>query len=366
MSSDGRHRVDIDGNERLLELDALRGIAACVVVSHHLRYMFHMAPPRFLLRPLFAGRPAVVIFFSLSGFVLSLAYWRGRAISYPRFLIRRFFRIYLPYAAAVLIAVLIAKPLLFSNLPLTPWFYWTWHSPLTADVVARQLILISTDSRINTAFWSLRYEMELSLVFPLLCVLIPKIRVGGALLLGVLCVLFWYSVRTLPAHEDLKEFGRTLEWSSCFIFGALLALKRFEISRFYERLTGYARFGILFVALAGLCTTSDAVLIPCSCLIIVVAQHGVAKRMLRTSVPEYLGRISYSVYLLHGTILFATFTLLYGKIPFYALVSLYLVVTFTTSHIFNRVVEEPFDRLGKRLTRKSHQSVESPLLSVRN
>ena len=72
------------------------------------------------------------------------------------------------------------------------------------------------------------------------------------------------------------------------------------------------------------------------------------------------------MYLLHGTVLFAAFILLYGKIPFYALVALYLVVTFTTSHIFNRVVEEPFDRLGKRLTRKSHKSVESPLLSVRN
>ena len=39
VSSDGRHRADIGGNERLLELDALRGIAACVVVSHHIRYM---------------------------------------------------------------------------------------------------------------------------------------------------------------------------------------------------------------------------------------------------------------------------------------------------------------------------------------
>jgi peptidoglycan/LPS O-acetylase OafA/YrhL len=42
------------------------------------------------------------------------------------------------------------------------------------------------------------------------------------------------------------------------------------------------------------------------------------------------------------------------------------VVTFTTSHIFNRVVEEPFDQLGKRLTRRSHKPVESSLMSVRN
>ena len=53
-----------------------------------------------------AGREAVVFFFVLSGFVLSVPYAGPRAPRYGKFLAKRMCRIYPPFAAAVLISML--------------------------------------------------------------------------------------------------------------------------------------------------------------------------------------------------------------------------------------------------------------------
>jgi peptidoglycan/LPS O-acetylase OafA/YrhL len=66
--------------KRLIELDALRGIAAFIVVLHHawlslpnrpewLQWLLETTP----LRPIAMGRQAVLFFFVLSGFVLTRA-----------------------------------------------------------------------------------------------------------------------------------------------------------------------------------------------------------------------------------------------------------------------------------------------------
>jgi peptidoglycan/LPS O-acetylase OafA/YrhL len=347
------------GRGRIFELDALRGIAACVVMLSHYRHMFEMESPRLFLRPFFAGRAAVVLFFSLSGFVLSLSFWHGRTISYPRFILRRLFRIYLPYVAACLIAVVVGKHFLFSRLPLTPWFYETWHSELNSNVILKQIFTMSTDAKINTAFWSIRYEMELSLVFPLLCALLSKIGSPASVLLGLACEVFglWLSH---AVSAPMAELGTTIKWSSCFIFGAVLAKRRVEILDWYSKLHPIFHTGILLFGIVGLFSVRDVTMIPCSCAVIVAVQSGLTRRILRSPVPEYLGRISYSLYLLHGTVLFAFFILFYGKISSSLICVVYLLTAFGVSHLFNRYAEEPLDRLGKLITRKPRRHATTP------
>ncbi|MGH7001396.1 MAG: acyltransferase family protein, partial [Stellaceae bacterium] len=80
--------------ERLPSLDSLRGIAALTVVIHHTLTtlpafwaVYTGAPASRLARImafsplhlLWDGHQAVLVFFVLSGFVLSLPYWQGRA-----------------------------------------------------------------------------------------------------------------------------------------------------------------------------------------------------------------------------------------------------------------------------------------------
>ena len=106
-------RPDAISHERLPSLDALRGMASLVVVVSHCYLLIPEARratldaswASYLLLPLYNGSAAVVVFFVLSGFVLSLPSWRGSVPSYPRFVVRRFCRIYLPFAASILLAL---------------------------------------------------------------------------------------------------------------------------------------------------------------------------------------------------------------------------------------------------------------------
>ena len=106
---------------RYEELDSLRGIAAVtVVMSHVLRVFPSIENDTYILgygeminlikhtpmRIIFAGYEAVILFFILSGFVLSLPFYLNKNQKYSNYLIKRFFRIYIPYISVVIITLL--------------------------------------------------------------------------------------------------------------------------------------------------------------------------------------------------------------------------------------------------------------------
>jgi peptidoglycan/LPS O-acetylase OafA/YrhL len=258
-----------------------------------------------------------------------------------------------PYAGAVLVALMVARPLLFSHLPLTPWFQHTWQEPLTPELIARQFFSISTSPTINTAFWSLRYEMEMSLVFPAVCWAIQRMPTWLALLLTMALEKAGF---LLLAHSRVglwQAWSDTLIFASCFVYGALLARERDALGRLYARTPRWIKMAVLVLALAGYYGERESVLPFAASAAIVFARYSRAAQWLDTPLPEYLGRISYSMYLLHATMLWATLILLYGKVPLLALVLIYAGATFAVSHVFCLGVEEPAMRLGKRLTNRA-------------
>jgi peptidoglycan/LPS O-acetylase OafA/YrhL len=347
---------------RILALDALRGLAALSVVFIHFHAAFlPLDNLHWYFLPLFAGQP-VTLFFVLSGYVLSIPYWLGRQVSYPAFLVRRFFRIYVPYAGAVLVAVLIASHLLYSHLPLMPWFQRTWQTPLTLGLIASQLFLVSTSPAINTAFWSLRYEMEMSVVFPAVCWAISRLRPWGTLLVTIAIAKAGFILFNHPEHPLWQESGNTLINGSCFLYGALLAWKSEVIAKWYYKTPRWLKCICMGLVVAGYYANKASVAPLACCGVLVFAQYSRVSRLLDTAIPEYLGRISYSLYLLHATVLWATLILLYGKVPFVALSLIYGVATFAISHLFCILVEEPAMRFGKRVTARK-QDVPHPTVS---
>ena len=126
---------------RLEELDSLRGLAALtVVISHHLIVLpvffnptnWHGHIPVNILKYtplhlLFAGHEAVILFFVLSGFVLSLPFHANKQGPYASFVIRRICRIYLPYIVSVAAAVIMCRLLSRGGIPeLSPWLNLRW------------------------------------------------------------------------------------------------------------------------------------------------------------------------------------------------------------------------------------------------
>jgi len=153
------------------ELDAVRGLAAFAVILCHFYNLWDPSAlnpaARILVEKvfilLFNGRSSVILFFLLSGFVLTLPYKRGNELPYRTFVLRRLARIYVPYLAALVLAIA-ADWRFHQPMQVSPWFSKTWTAPLTWPLILQHILLVGNYdiAQINTAFWSLAVEIRLS------------------------------------------------------------------------------------------------------------------------------------------------------------------------------------------------------------
>ena len=213
---------------------------------------------------------------------------------------------------------------------------------------------MAPDAKLNTAFWSLRYEVEMSILFPLICLFMRgrKFWANAAFCVGV------YGLGTLVRKEDASQ---TLLFAGTFILGAILSLYKENLKAYYHRLTVMQKFAVLTAGLVFYFLSERKILdrrhlsvggtsIGAGIFIILAINSTRAQKILLHAVPEYLGRISYSLYLVHGTVLFALINLLYGRMPTALIFVVYSVVALLFAHLFCLWVEEPAMRLGKKLT----------------
>ena len=177
---------------RIAPLDSLRGLAALIVVFHHCLVTFppfwevYQHPVKPGLYRLFGNTPLhllwdgpefVLVFFTLSGFVLSLPFWGDHPLGYKPFVIRRILRIYPPYLAAVTIGMILMS--LLSHGPLTGLSDWTtqfWSHPLDWKTIGDHVFLMASagNNYIDTPVWSLVVEMHASLLFPLMILALER------------------------------------------------------------------------------------------------------------------------------------------------------------------------------------------------
>ena len=143
---------------RLHELDALRGVAAVSVVLHHSALISPVIQDNTRadgltavnvakyspLHALFAGNPAVIVFFVLSGLVLALPFAEGRGDGYRAFIVKRILRLWPPYVVAVAAAFLLAATIGAGGVSgMSEWFDEKWRDPITAAAIAGHASLIT-------------------------------------------------------------------------------------------------------------------------------------------------------------------------------------------------------------------------------
>lgn len=348
------------GGRRIYQLDALRGLAAVTVVAHHTRVVEHGPIPPWYLAPLFAGPQAVSLFFVLSGFVLSLPYVRGRSQPYNIYAVRRITRIYLPFALAAALSIAISLPFHKEHLPLSPWFQGQWRCSVTWQTVGAQMCMWPTEC-FNTALWSIWYEMQLSLLMPLIMKAMLRWN-SGLILIGTLSAAFLKL--SLIQHMNIYfRLGYTLQIGSLFVLGAFLSMHEGRLRSLLRSARGHvwwifatslflffnypSRFSTRFLVRSWLVEGVGAAGI----LICSLEMKPLAK-ILRHGAAEYLGRISFSLYLLHSIFVLSLFDLLYGKLPTAAIYLAIATLSFASAHIFCVFVEEPCIQLARRVGRR--------------
>lgn len=359
---------------RFLELDSLRGMGASAVFLGHFALICNATGwfdriDRSPLRVVIAGHEAVMLFFILSGFVLSIPLTRERAPSYGLFLLKRFCRLYLPYAAAILIAA-ICDLYLYSTTPTGDTFIdHTWSTRPTLVLIAGHLLTTTrSTTQLNVAIWSLLYEIRVSMVFPLLLWLVRRVR--PAILLAV-CAVLSGGLPLIRHGNFMMSFFISPTYVALFACGILLWLHLSEVTSFLARIGRRGRGTILLLSLV--CLLGPHVLILWSGrpapqtvlqlqdyvigagaagIMACAIQPGRFRDFLHSPILVRIGALSYSIYLVHPTVLFVLIRLFYGKFPFYYLWPVYLVGVYIVSEIFHRFVDQPSVMLGRRVGKR--------------
>ncbi len=371
---------------RFIELDALRGLAALLVVLHHLRLLWETdaeSTSRGLRRLLSslnpAGNASVILFFVLSGFVLSLPAISGRPQSYLTFVIRRVFRIYVPYLVALATAVAGAY-WLHGIITGSVWFHAMWSEPVDWRLVLQHVLFIGAynTAQFDNPIWSLVHEMRISLIFPLLCAVVLRLKSKWSFAVGLAMSAFAGLLQKPPLMVEWPT-AVTVHYAGLFVFGITLARERNYLGAWFLRRPG--RFiavliGLTMPFLALLWLDSygssksietvlphasnyirDWIIALCAGgLMIVSISSAACKRVLSWAPIHFLGEVSYSLYLWHVIVLLYCVHLLYGKIPLPAILLLVLVLSLAVSWCSYHWIEKPSMELGRKLSGPRRQS----------
>lgn len=344
--------------QRYEQLDSLRGIAAVSVMIFHIMTVsglyttygaFIFLTPLFLLM---SGRAAVIFFFLLSGFVLATMYEGQRAPTYLNFISRRFIRLYIPYISALILSVLM-HIVVHQN----PF--------LTKPLVLGHLFMIGifNTQTMDPVVWSLDQEMRISLIFPLLIYGLHKLKIKRMMWVVsfLACVGIEMHVMNPEANFYVNVYD-TLLYSWIFVLGAALADRRDELIAWYRKITFSLKWYLALVTLfiygwANVLLANDMglfgylfsyVLIALAAAYFIIAalgSEGIKKNLLIRPF-HFLGRISYSLYLVHFLVFVAVFAWL-KNLPLIGNGIITIIVSLLVSALFFRVIESPSIRWSR-------------------
>jgi len=347
-------RAEGQAGPRLEGLDALRGLAALVVVFSHTLHIL----PQFGTRPwhgpetwltatlkhtplftLVDGHAAVMLFFVLSGLVLGRQMLSPRAPGYVVFAAKRFARLYPPYAAALLLSAALQWGLGVAA-PHGPsaWLADNWTDAPSPQVVLDYALMLGNSVALDNPVWSLDYEMRLSLLFPLL--LLP-LRRGFPRLAMVCALALLFGGEALaqqgPGGLSLLA-GRTACYAGMFLGGAVLGTLA---SRLGQARGLAAPLALLAWAVLWLNWRDSLMALGAGLLIAASLLPGPLARLCATGFARFLGRISYSLYLVHVPVLMALLAATAGWLPQGAAMVLVPPAAVLAGWVFYRLVELP-------------------------
>lgn len=342
---------------RVEQLDGLRGIFSVLVVAHH-----HNAFKDSIFYDNFFVKNSdlfVDFFFVLSGFVIALNYYNriDTGADFFQFLKKRFIRLYplLFYTEIVFLIFNIAGD--FSSYKNADNLGWAYYLSTVTDTLTfmGSTPVFGSWMGLNYPAWSISAEMISYIVFGLVLWFLPKYKIISFILITLLCAAF-----ILHRGEYLLAYDYGfIRGIFCFCLGIFtykvlnkqtLRLSLLEIP--------FLLFLVIFMYVAHHYHLnlwklvfpfyfSAGVIIFCS-------SSGIVTRLLLSEPFQYLGKISYSIYLNHAivlillnVILFRIFSLPQTE-PMIGF-SLLLSITFTIiySHFTYTWIENKFSKYLK-------------------
>jgi peptidoglycan/LPS O-acetylase OafA/YrhL len=301
-------------------LTPLRGIAAIMVAIYHFNgVVANFVNPRhtFLIQKCYL---MVDLFIVMSGFIMLHVYGHQfrHAIGkkdFFSFMGARFARVY---------------PLHFVTLAISVATFYGLHqppSPINNPAAIPTHLLLLHSFGIHTIFtwnvpsWSISAEWWAYVLFPFLGIVLGKAKNNGAIILSAISLVIYISIVYFLPRPNPMVPGLYMPHNLdiTYDYGYLRGLAGFMAGMVtyiaFQQKRGAGFFNNDFVALASIVApvlllhfgANDLLLIPSFMLLVLAIannQKGIHKILLLKPL-QYVGNISYSIYLVHGLLLFS-------------------------------------------------------------
>jgi peptidoglycan/LPS O-acetylase OafA/YrhL len=344
---------------RIQSIDGLRGVAALLVVLFHLHEAVSRTATDWLWYPIDwiarNGDKGVDIFFVISGFVIAMSVSKGaRTVGYfGRFILRRSIRLDPPYWSTILLELVL--------LHLTLRFFPEYRVVLPTGPQLLSHFFYLQDllgyGNIVLGFWTLCYEVQFYGLFVGLIVLrhyVPPVLQSTrwtALFAGGLFLLSLWVRFISPGSTP---HGLFIDHWYQFFIGTLTYFSISEPRRLKLLYLVWAALAVVLVS------TSASLLhllpIGVSAWLVLAARDVRWGRLLSVRPLQFLGVISYSLYLYHGCVGWRFVSLIQKLLPgrwsSATAIAVYLAgigVSILFSALMWRFIERPCLRLSQRI-----------------
>ncbi len=364
--------------KRFDQLDSIRGLAALIVFFNHILLILPSFAGEITSDNIFtdllkntpfsivwAGEAAVLMFFVLSGFVLSLSFYSKKQPIIPYYL-KRIIRLYIPYVGSIIIATVLYFMFYSGSISVaSDWFNLQWGSKVNLRTFLDHIVFIGNydTHALNPPIWSLVHEMRISLLFPLVMVLVIKFRWKSFFIACGLSI-FGFLMSVLTGGGNINYFI-TLYYVAFFMLGSLLAMYKEYFIKWYSRVSLVVKIScgilsLLLITYPHWCLTNVKILhvqiinnwiIVCGALLVLGISLASSRviRFLSWKPIAHLGKISFSFYLLHFLVILSVSHLILSKTNLLLVSLLSFALTYMLSTIYYKLVEVPSIRLVRKI-----------------
>ena len=354
----------------------LRGIAALlVVISHSLRatqdtYLSKDEPVNWIWLKVFdLGTFGVLLFFTLSGTTLYLSHTsRASKLNVFPFYIKRFFRIWPAFALSLLVYFVFS------------FAFREFYGVATGNWIERQFLQVPTPTDFltyltlsfnisgqpglfNNAYWSLPVEFQYYLLFPIMILLIPKLKSLSPILMGV--ALYMVFKLDLGIFKDQRVFMLGFTFCGGVFLGYIYRKYELRLNQYIGTITFVFLFVSASIVSNGFVEIPDLPVISNIWVMLGLIALSVVASILFAEVklPRILtsqlykmGEYSYSLYLYHNLLIgCAVLLLIYFSVTdsvqrYFMVITFGGFVSLYVAHLSYKYIELPFMRMGSRLS----------------
>jgi peptidoglycan/LPS O-acetylase OafA/YrhL len=360
---------------KFLVLDSFRGICAILVVLFHIRVLGSITEISFVRQSYYF----VEFFFVLSGFVIAHSSIYKNSYNFSSFITRRIFRIF-PLHLFMLIGFLIYELLKYQTFLNGRNFETIFFNELAIlNTIFLNITLVMTwfnTYSINGPAWSISVEFAMYIIFAVMLSFTSSKKYTSLLtiflfLLGSLLLIKGFGGDDNKLFRGLSSFfGGILTYTLFIKYKHIFEIKKNSIFTLLE-------VCLITILIFLISIRFEQKFVPSIILFMMIVfvfsfEKGKLSVFFKKSIFQYLGKLSYSIYITHYLILnfFVTLIILFqgnnyftfiGKddwrhVDFNHIVLNYLYIFSVVSLVLLfskytfKYIEMPFNNLGKRLT----------------